>query len=164
MTILPNRDCRAVKETRALDIEHVRELGDNHLPSRTYPLDRPPHGLPPSRPPRLSRTCLYVRRRDGGTIATKIDPVKQAPVPAISGEDLLARLHRQRSTQGRGQERLQCTVRPHGPAAVDRALQGGRGRARTARSGWGGRLPRHAYAGGNRRWLDLTIDPKSLRF
>src|SRR4029077_4541640 len=26
----------------------------------------------------------------GGTIAMKIDPVKQAPVPAISGEDLLA--------------------------------------------------------------------------
>jgi L-asparaginase len=26
----------------------------------------------------------------GGTIASKIDPVKQAPVPAISGEDLLA--------------------------------------------------------------------------
>ena len=26
----------------------------------------------------------------GGTIAMKIDPVKKAPVPAISGEDLLA--------------------------------------------------------------------------
>jgi L-asparaginase len=26
----------------------------------------------------------------GGTIAMKIDPVKHAPVPAISGEDLLA--------------------------------------------------------------------------
>ena len=26
----------------------------------------------------------------GGTIAMKIDPIKQAPVPAISGEDLLA--------------------------------------------------------------------------
>jgi L-asparaginase len=26
----------------------------------------------------------------GGTIAMKIDPVKQAPVPAISGEDLIA--------------------------------------------------------------------------
>ena len=26
----------------------------------------------------------------GGTIAMKIDPVKQAPVPAISGEDLFA--------------------------------------------------------------------------
>ena len=26
----------------------------------------------------------------GGTIAMKIDPVKNAPVPAISGEDLLA--------------------------------------------------------------------------
>src|SRR5271165_1709917 len=26
----------------------------------------------------------------GGTIASKIDPVKHAPVPAISGEDLLA--------------------------------------------------------------------------
>src|SRR4051812_15052350 len=26
----------------------------------------------------------------GGTIAMKIDPVKRAPVPAISGEDLLA--------------------------------------------------------------------------
>src|SRR6476646_10995553 len=26
----------------------------------------------------------------GGTIAMKIDPIKQAPVPAISGEDLIA--------------------------------------------------------------------------
>jgi L-asparaginase/Glu-tRNA(Gln) amidotransferase subunit D len=26
----------------------------------------------------------------GGTIAMKIDPVKKAPVPAISGEDLIA--------------------------------------------------------------------------
>jgi len=26
----------------------------------------------------------------GGTIAMKIDPVKKAPVPAISGEDLLS--------------------------------------------------------------------------
>lgn len=26
----------------------------------------------------------------GGTIAMKIDPVKKAPVPAISGDDLLA--------------------------------------------------------------------------
>src|SRR6516165_11795328 len=26
----------------------------------------------------------------GGTIAMKIDPIKQAPVPAISGEDLVA--------------------------------------------------------------------------
>jgi L-asparaginase len=26
----------------------------------------------------------------GGTIAMKIDPIKHAPVPAISGEDLLA--------------------------------------------------------------------------
>jgi L-asparaginase len=33
-------------------------------------------------------TCKMIAT--GGTIAMKIDPVKQAPVPAISGEDLLA--------------------------------------------------------------------------
>lgn len=33
-------------------------------------------------------TCAYIAT--GGTIAMKIDPIKQAPVPALSGEDLLA--------------------------------------------------------------------------
>lgn len=33
-------------------------------------------------------TCVYIAT--GGTIAMKIDPVKQAPVPALSGEELLA--------------------------------------------------------------------------
>lgn len=33
---------------------------------------------------------VVVLMATGGTIAMKIDPVKHAPVPAISGEDLLA--------------------------------------------------------------------------
>lgn len=40
-----------------------------------------------SRPPALPLVVLIAT---GGTIAQKIDPVKQAPVPALSGEDLLA--------------------------------------------------------------------------
>ena len=36
----------------------------------------------------------------GGTIAMKIDPVKKAPVPAISGEDLLATVPEVSSTPG----------------------------------------------------------------
>ena len=34
----------------------------------------------------------------GGTIAMKIDPVKHAPVPAISGEELVATVVRSLST------------------------------------------------------------------
>ncbi len=36
----------------------------------------------------------------GGTIAMKIDPIKRAPVPAMSGEDLLATVPESPSTLG----------------------------------------------------------------
>src|SRR5215471_18597191 len=38
--------------------------------------------------PRVPSTCQLIAT--GGTIAMKIDPVKRAPVPALSGEDLVA--------------------------------------------------------------------------
>jgi len=42
---------------------------------------------PPAPPPNLPLVRLIAT---GGTIAMKIDPEKKAPVPAISGEDLVA--------------------------------------------------------------------------
>jgi len=48
----------------------------------------------------------------GGTIAMKIDPVKNAPVPALSGEDLLAGVPRSGCGRpGPRRERVQHPVR-----------------------------------------------------
>src|SRR5947208_7424227 len=44
---------------------------------------------PPAKPPAANLPVVRLIAT-GGTIAMKIDPVKKAPVPAISGEDLLA--------------------------------------------------------------------------
>src|SRR5438552_17314537 len=44
---------------------------------------------PPAKPPAANLpVCPLIAT--GGTIAMKIDPIKKAPVPAISGEDLVA--------------------------------------------------------------------------
>jgi L-asparaginase len=43
-------------------------------------------------PPALAQTPVCVLIATGGTIAMKIDPVKNAPMPALSGEDLVATL------------------------------------------------------------------------
>jgi L-asparaginase len=53
------------------------------LPAFVVPLSFAAAPVAPSKP-------VVVLIATGGTIAMKIDPVKQAPVPAISGEDLLA--------------------------------------------------------------------------
>src|SRR5512135_1726011 len=46
---------------------------------------------PPAAPAGAAASLPVVRLiATGGTIAMKIDPVKKAPVPAISGEDLVA--------------------------------------------------------------------------
>src|SRR5438094_9019985 len=44
---------------------------------------------PPAKPPAANLPVVRLIAT-GGTIAMKIDPVKKAPVPAISGEDLIA--------------------------------------------------------------------------
>src|SRR5947209_8593980 len=44
---------------------------------------------PPAKPPAANLPVVQLIAT-GGTIAMKIDPVKKAPVPAISGEDLIA--------------------------------------------------------------------------
>src|SRR5437762_14099994 len=44
---------------------------------------------PPAKPPAANLPVVRLIAT-GGTIAMKIDPVKKAPVPAISGEDLVA--------------------------------------------------------------------------
>src|SRR5947209_2592326 len=52
---------------------------------------QPPAPKPPAaadRPPPVLPVVRLIAT--GGTIAMKIDPVKKAPVPAISGEDLIA--------------------------------------------------------------------------
>jgi L-asparaginase/Glu-tRNA(Gln) amidotransferase subunit D len=51
----------------------------------------------------------------GGTIAMKIDPVKNAPVPAISGEDLVATVPEIQGCADRGPEPVECPIGLHGP-------------------------------------------------
>src|SRR3954469_7003137 len=50
---------------------------------------QPPAPKPPATAP-ASNLPVVRLIATGGTIAMKIDPVKKAPVPAISGEDLIA--------------------------------------------------------------------------
>ena len=62
----------------------------------------------------------------GGTIAMKIDPVKKAPVPAISGEDLIATVpEKQVGEVGQDHARSAEPVeRPPGPQALAGGLPG----------------------------------------
>src|SRR5207302_3447597 len=58
-----------------------------------WPQQTPPMPADPKRPAQVSDAAAKPVVRliaTGGTIAMKIDPVKKAPVPAISGEDLIA--------------------------------------------------------------------------
>ena len=57
----------------------------------------------------------------GGTIAMKIDPVKHAPVPAISGRPAGHGAGRLEVRHRRGEERFQRAVGLHGPGALDGA-------------------------------------------
>src|SRR5438128_7060914 len=86
----------------------------------------------------------------GGTIAMKIDPVKKAPVPAISGEDLIATVPEiEKVARIEVQNLFNVPSAYMDPEPLDPAAEGGSPGARASRGRRRDRLARHRHAGGN---------------
>src|SRR5205809_4253661 len=87
----------------------------------------------------------------GGTIAMKIDPVKHAPVPAISDEDLLAtvpQVSKYATVEVKNVSNVPSDYMD--PVRWTALTRDGRHRAGSSRGGRRHHLPRHRHPGRNR--------------
>ncbi len=82
----------------------------------------------------------------GGTIAMKIDPKTNAPVPAISGEVSSPQCRKLPRWRGSKSRISQCSLWIYGPPALDRTTEGRGSDFRQPRSCRGDRFARNGHA------------------